>query len=102
MTETSYYPPTASPRHRGGTDTPGPVLVTVAGPAAQRRATVAIRFILVIPHFLALYFLGIAAFVVVVIGWFGALVTGQLPLFAATYLSGYLRWYFDTFWCFPF
>src|SRR5690242_15153674 len=93
MTETSYYPPTASPRQQGGTGAPGPVLVAVAGPAAQRRATVAIRFILAIPHFLALYFLGIAAFVVVVIGWFGALVTGRLPRFAATYLSGYLRWY---------
>ncbi len=53
----------------------------------------AIRFILAIPHFIALYFLGIAALVVVVIGWFGALVTGRLPRFAATYLSGYLRWY---------
>jgi hypothetical protein len=93
MTETSYYPPTASPRQQGGTGTPGPVLVAVVGPAAQRRATVAIRFILAIPHFLALYFLGIAAFVVVVIGWLGALVTGQLPRFAETYLSGYLRWY---------
>jgi hypothetical protein len=68
-------------------------LVAVAGPAAQRRATVAIRFILAVPHFLALYFLGIAAFAVVVIGWLGALVTGRLPRFAATYLSGYLRWY---------
>lgn len=93
MTETSYYPPTSSPRHQGGTGTPGPVLVAVAGPAAQRRATVAIRFILVVPHFLALCFLGIAAFAVVVIGWLGALVTGRLPRFAATYLSGYLRWY---------
>ena len=28
-----------------------------------------------------------------VIGWLGALVTGRLPHFAVTYLSGYLRWY---------
>jgi len=93
MTEASYYPPTASPWQQGGTGTPGPVLVAVAGPTAQRRAAVAIRFILAIPHFLALYFLGIAAFAVVVIGWLGALVTGRLPRFATTYLSGYLRWY---------
>jgi hypothetical protein len=92
MSETPYYPPTASPRQQAGTGTPGPVLVAVAGPAAQRRATVAIRFILAVPHFLALYFLGIAAVAVVVIGWLGALVTGRLPRFAATYLSGYLRW----------
>ena len=93
MSETSYYPPTASPRQQAGTGTPGPVLVAVAGPAAQRRATVAIRLILAVPHLLALYFLGIAALAVVVIGWLGALVTGRLPRFAATYLSGYLRWY---------
>jgi hypothetical protein len=96
MTETSYYPPTSSPRQQGATGTPGPVLVAVAGPTAQRRATVAIRFILAVPHFLALYFLGIAALAVVVFGWLGALVTGRLPRFAATYLSGYLRWYSRT------
>ena len=93
MTETSYYPPTASSRPQGGTGTPGPVLVAVAGPAAQRRATVAVRFILAVPHLLALSFLAIAACVVLVIGWLGALVTGRLPRFAATYLSGYLGWY---------
>ena len=96
MTETSYYPPTPSPRQQGGTGTPGPVLVAVAGPTAQRRATVATRFILAVPHVLALYFLGIAALAVVVIAWLGALVTGRLPRFAATYLSGYLRWYSRT------
>jgi hypothetical protein len=93
MTDTSYYPPTASPRPPGASGTPGPVLVAIAGPARQRRATVAVRLILAIPHVIALYFLGIAAFVVAVIGWLGALVTGRLPGFAATYLSGYLRWY---------
>jgi hypothetical protein len=93
MGETSYYPPTSSPRQQGNTAAPGPVLLAVAGPAAQRRATVAIRLILVIPHLLALYFLGIAAFVVAVIGWLSALVIGRLPGFAATYLADYLRWY---------
>src|ERR1700761_6984073 len=92
MTETSYYPPTV-PSQPGGTGTPGPVLVAVGGPTSQRRATVAIRFILAIPHFLTLYFMGYAVFVVVVIGWLGALVTGRLPGFAASFLSGYLRWY---------
>ncbi len=96
MTEASYFPPATSRRANGGPDTPGPVLVAVAGPAAQRRATVAFRLILAIPHFIVLYALGIAASVVVLIGWFGALATGRLPLFAATYLSGYLRWYCRT------
>jgi len=96
MAETSYYSPAASPRSNGGPDTPGPVLVAVAGPAAQRRVTVAFRLILAVPHFIVLYALGIAASVVVIIGWFGALATGRLPDFAAAYLSGYLRWYCRT------
>ena len=96
MAETSYYSPAASPRSNGGPETPGPVLVAVAGPAAQRRVTVAFRLILAVPHFIVLYALGIAASVVVIIGWFGALATGRLPDFAAAYLSGYLRWYCRT------
>lgn len=95
MTDTPYYPSTASPQWSGspGTRDPEPVLVAVAGPAGQRRATVAFRIILAIPHLIVLYFLGIAASVVAVIGWLGALFTGRLPDFAAAYLSGYLRWY---------
>ena len=105
MTDMSYYPPTADQSgdyppgaisQRKSTyapDTSGPILVAVPGPAAQRRATVAFQVILAIPHFVVLYVLGVAAAVVAVIGWLGALVSGRLPSFAATYLSGYTRWY---------
>jgi hypothetical protein len=65
----------------------------VAGPAPLRRATVAVRLLLVIPQLLAFYPLGIAAAFVVVAGWLGALVAGRLPHFAAIYLSPYLRWW---------
>jgi hypothetical protein len=30
--------------------------------------------------------------VITIIGWFGALFTGRLPVFAADFLAGYLRW----------
>src|SRR5579872_1921713 len=93
MTEATSYPPTALSWQPDDEGAPGPVLVAVAGPGAQRRATVAIRLILAVPHLFVLSFLGIAAFPVAVIGWLGALVTGRLPRFAATYLAGYLRWY---------
>jgi len=69
------------------------VQVAVAGAARQRRVTVAFRLILAIPHLFVLYFLAIAAGVVVFIGWWGALFLGRLPDFAANYLSGYMRWY---------
>ena len=60
--------------------------------ARQRRWTAALRLLHAVPHLILLFFLGLAAVVVVVIGWFGALFTGRLPRFAAEYLSGYLRW----------
>jgi hypothetical protein len=63
-----------------------------AGTAPQSRVTVIFRIILAIPQFIVLFFLGIAAFVVAVIGWFAALVTGQLPEFAHTFLGGVIRW----------
>ncbi len=92
MTETFHYPPVTPAGRPPGGGAPGPVLLSVAGPAAQRRMTVAVRLILAVPHLVTLYVLGLAAAVVVVIGWFGALATGQLPDFAVTYLTGYLRW----------
>lgn len=91
-TVTSYpsYPsyPATPPQLSG----PTPVQVAVAEAAQQRRATVAFRLILAIPHLFVLYFLGIAAEVVVFIGWWGALFMGRLPDFAANFLSGYVRW----------
>jgi hypothetical protein len=63
-----------------------------AGPAKQRRLTVAFRLILAIPHLLALFFLNIGGFVVAFLGWWGALFMGRLPEFAVGYLSGLARW----------
>jgi hypothetical protein len=72
--------------------TPAPVLVAFAGPAPQSRLTVAFRIFLAIPQLIVLWLLGVAAGVITIIGWFGALFTGRLPVFAADFLTGYLRW----------
>ncbi len=69
-----------------------PILLAVAERTEQRRLTVLLRIILLVPQWVALWALGIAAEVIAVIGWFGALFTGRLPRFAETYLSGYLHW----------
>ncbi len=66
--------------------------LTFSLPQRQNRATVFFRFILVIPQIFVLYFVGIAAFVVLVVGWFAALFTGRLPEGIAGFLRGYLRW----------
>ena len=68
------------------------VQLIAAGPARQRRLTVAFRLILTIPHGFVLFFLNLAGFVVAFLGWWGALFMGRLPEFAVTYLSGLARW----------
>jgi hypothetical protein len=69
-----------------------PILVAFDAPGKQRRITVATRPVLVLPHLVAFVLLGPAALVVTVAGWFGALVLGRLPRFAADFLPGYLMW----------
>ena len=66
--------------------------VWFAGTAPQRRLTVAFRIILAIPQIFVLYFLFIAAFLVLVIGWFGALFMGRLPEWVHSFVSGVVRW----------
>jgi hypothetical protein len=64
----------------------------LADPPSQRRWTVLIRLVLLVPNFVVLWVLSIVAEVVVVLGWFGALAMGRLPRFAQTFLVGWLRW----------
>lgn len=61
-------------------------------PARQRRWTVLLRLILLVPQFVVVWALSIVAHVVTIIGWFAALVLGRLPDWVADYLSGYLAW----------
>jgi hypothetical protein len=88
VTGIPYYPPTTPPQ----LNEPTPVQLAVAAPARQRRVTVAFRLLLAIPQFFVLFFLAIAAMVVAFLGWWGALFMGRLPDFAASYLTGYMRW----------
>ncbi len=69
-----------------------PVYLATRVPGPRDRLTVLVRLVLVIPQYFVLFFVHVAALVVVVLGWFGALVTGRLPLFAQEFLTGVLRW----------
>src|SRR5215470_2315458 len=92
MAEVSLGPgvsPSWAPVPRTGDE----ILMAFAGPRRQRRVTVLFRFLLVIPHYIVLYLLGIAVAVVVVVGWFAALFTGRLPAGLAGFLVGWLRWW---------
>ena len=69
-----------------------PVL-EIHAPQRQRRWTVLLRGILLIPQFIVLFVLGIAAGVVVFISWFAALGLGRLPDWSAEFLAGYLAYH---------
>ncbi len=73
-------------------EAPSPVEMAFGQPERQRRVTVFFRPILAIPQYVVLYFLNIAATVLVFIGWFAALFTGRFPDSFAEFVSGYLRW----------
>src|SRR2546423_3782920 len=68
------------------------VQLDVHGLRPQQRWTVLIRLILAIPQLIILYFLWLAGFFVLIVGWFAALFTGQLPEGIRGFLIGILRY----------
>jgi len=51
-----------------------------------------VKWLLAIPHYIVLFFLGIAAIVAVIISWFAILFTGRYPRGLFDFVSGVLRW----------
>jgi hypothetical protein len=52
-----------------------------------------VKWLLAIPHYIVLFFLGIAAFFVVVFAWFAVLFTGHYPRGAFEFVEGVIRWH---------
>ncbi|NNH71397.1 DUF4389 domain-containing protein [Nocardia uniformis] len=65
------------------------VELDVFPPQQHSRWTVLLRLILIIPQAIVIWALGIAAVVVVICGWFGALFLGRLPDWCSDFLRGY-------------
>ena len=51
-----------------------------------------VKWFLAIPHYVALFFLGIAAVVAVIVAWFAILFTGTYPRVLFDFVVGVLRW----------
>jgi hypothetical protein len=51
-----------------------------------------VKWLLAVPHYVALFFLGIAAVIAVVIAWFSVLFTGRYPRTIFGFVEGVLRW----------
>ncbi len=51
-----------------------------------------VKWLLAVPHYIVLFFLGIAAFFAVILAWFAILVTGQYPRTLFDFVVGVGRW----------
>jgi hypothetical protein len=51
-----------------------------------------VKWFLAIPHYVVLFFLGIAALVAVVVAWFAILFTGRYPRGLFDFVEGVIRW----------
>jgi hypothetical protein len=65
----------------------------VRAPLRQRRWTVLLRDLLLIPHVIVQVVVGVVASVVLLVSWFAALVLGRLPNWSARFLGSYLGYY---------
>jgi len=52
-----------------------------------------VKWLLAIPHYIVLFFLDIAAVVVVIVAWFAILVTGRYPRGRFEFVEGVIRWH---------
>lgn len=64
----------------------------VNNPSSQRRSTIAFRGLLAIPQWIAQYVIGLIAGVGVIVGWFTAVVTGEIPAWVHAFVSDYVAY----------
>ena len=65
-------------------------------PDAQRdlnRWLPLVKWLLAVPHYIVLFFLWIAALVVVIVVWFAILFTGRYPRGLFDFVEGVIRWH---------
>ena len=72
--------------------TADPAVFTVEAPGEMNRWLPLVKWLLLIPHFILLGLLGIAAFVVVVVAWFAIVFTGTYPRGMFAFVEGVFRW----------
>jgi hypothetical protein len=77
------------------TDEEQAVHIEIQYPDVQKdlsRGLPLVKWFLAIPHYIILFFLGVAAFVCVVIAWFAILFTGRYPRGLFDFVVGVSRW----------
>jgi hypothetical protein len=69
-----------------------PAKLELAYPVELNRWLPLVKWLLLFPHYVALWFVGIGAFFVAVYAFFAVLITGRWPQGAFDYLVGTFRW----------
>ncbi len=69
-----------------------PAVLEIAYPAELNRWLPLVKWLLVFPHFIVLFFVAIGAFFVGIFAFFAVLFTGRWPRGAFDYMVGTLRW----------
>jgi hypothetical protein len=69
-----------------------PITFNAEYPAKLSRLSTFFRCLLVIPQSFVLYFISIAAGVVIFISWWAILFTGRYPKGLFDFIAGYMRW----------
>lgn len=69
-----------------------PVSLKVDYPARLSRLTTLFRALLLVPHWIALFFLAIAASVVMLVAWWAILITGRYPRPLFRFVTYCFRW----------
>ena len=82
----------AAPEHSGPPSPIYPAGIEITYPEELNRWLPLVKWLLVIPHFFALFFVGIGAFFVMIWAFFAVLFTGRWPRGAFDYLVGTYRW----------
>src|SRR5690242_7463705 len=78
------------------TDEQQSVLLDLRYPDAQQdlnRWLPLVKWLLAIPHYIALFFLYIAVIVIVIVSWFAIVITGRYPRGAFGFVEGVIRWH---------
>jgi hypothetical protein len=69
-----------------------PASIEISYPNEMNRWLPLVKWLLIIPHLVVLFFVGIAAFFVAIYAFFAVLFTGRWPRGAFDFLVGTLRW----------
>jgi hypothetical protein len=71
-----------------------PASLRLEDPGNLSRWKIFLKWLFAIPHLIVLLFLGIAAWVVLVIAWFAVIITGKWPEGLRTFYVGFNRWFY--------